>query len=239
MRRVAVLAGLVAVRAAAAGEARADRGGAFRLVRSFRTSSPLTGIINSLRLKRYVIPPHFIIDKYFSEQSSVKDVALQAFSAGIRAVAAAQVSARVAARRRLRSQRKRMFLVAYDLIVLAGGTTPVRHRSAALAGPLNYLILSPIVAAWRALAPTHWTRESMLILAVLLPRTSPRVASGTPKYVHHPMRSSASITLALLFFCHGESNARACEKPAESCIDRFLPLLSAFASVLLLSSLQD
>ena len=154
-------------------------------------------------------------------------------------VAAAQASARVVARRKLRSQRRRIFLLAYDLIVLAGGTTPVRHRSAALAGPLNYLILSPIVAAWRALAPTHWTRESMLILAVLLPRTSPRVASGTPKYVHHPMRSSASITLALLFFCHGESNARACEKPAESCIDRFLPLLSAFASVLLLSSLQD
>ena len=78
MRRVAVLAGLVAVRAAAAGEARADRRARCSY---FRTSSPLTGIINSLRLKRYVIPPHFIIDKYFSEQSSVKDVALQAFSA--------------------------------------------------------------------------------------------------------------------------------------------------------------
>ena len=46
---------------------------------------------------------------------------------------AAQASARVAARRRLRSQSKRIFLFAYDLIVLAGGTTPVRQTDAALA----------------------------------------------------------------------------------------------------------
>ena len=94
MRRVAVLARLVAVRAAAARSC-------------FRTSSPLTGIINSLRLKRYVIPPHFTIERYFSEQSSLKDVALQVCP-WICAVVAAQVSARVAARRRLRSQRRRM-----------------------------------------------------------------------------------------------------------------------------------
>jgi len=65
------------------------------------------------------MPPHFIIDKYFSEQSSCKAVALQAFSAWIRAVAAAQASARVAARRRLRSQRRRIFLVARRRSALA------------------------------------------------------------------------------------------------------------------------
>ena len=100
MGRVAVLAGLVAVRAAAARQTRAR-------CSCFRTSSPLTGIINSLRLKRYVMPPHFMIERYFSEQSSVKDVALQVCP-WICAVVAAQVSARVAARRRLRSQRRRM-----------------------------------------------------------------------------------------------------------------------------------
>ena len=45
MSRVAVLAGLVAVRAAAAGEARADRGGTFRLldfcVTNFMATWPL------------------------------------------------------------------------------------------------------------------------------------------------------------------------------------------------------
>ena len=125
MRRVAVLAGLVAVHAAAARQARADRGGAFRLVRSFRTSSPLTGIINSLRLKRYLIPPHLIIDKYFSEQSSCRAVALQV-RPWICAVAAAQASARVAARRRLRSQRRRIF-VCRSVAALAGP------------GPLDFL----------------------------------------------------------------------------------------------------
>ena len=50
-----------------------------------------------------------MIERYFSEQSSFKDVALQVV-AGVCAVGAAQASARVAARRRLRSQRRRIFL---------------------------------------------------------------------------------------------------------------------------------
>ena len=54
------------------------------------------------------MPPHFIIDRYFSEQSSCKDVALQAFCWITGAVAAAQVSARVAASLKLMSQRRRM-----------------------------------------------------------------------------------------------------------------------------------
>ena len=112
----------------------------------FFTNSPLTGIINSLRLKRYVMPPHFMIDKYFSEQSSVKVVALQVCP-WICAVAAAQASARVAARRRLRSQRRRM---------------SVCSRSAALATRL-FICHKYVAVSGEHSSDSLDARESMLL----------------------------------------------------------------------------